>query len=159
MAELTPEALYDAYKDKVLAYLTSRTDSREDAADLCHDVFEQVFRSMARYDPSRSSVSTWIYQITRFTLIDYIRTKHPGERLTGDIAAEDAIEEEFIKKEMLERLAAALDALEQEERDILILRYYKGYSLTDISLITGISYGMVKVKHKKALKKIGAELR
>ena len=85
MAELTPEALYDAYRDKVLAYLTSRTDSREDADDLCHDVFEQVFRSMARYDPSRSSVSTWIYQITRFTLIDYIRTKHPGEKLTGDI--------------------------------------------------------------------------
>ena len=158
MAELTPEALYDAYHDKVLAYLTSRTDSREDADDLCHDVFEQVFRSLPRYDPSKASVSTWIYQITRFTLIDYIRTRHPGERLTGNIPAEDAIEEEYIRKETLKRLAAALAALEREERDVVILRYYKGYSLTDISLLTGISYGMVKVKHKKALRRIGAEL-
>ena len=158
MTKPTAEALYNAYHDKVLAYLTSRTDSREDADDLCHDVFEQVFHSLERYDPAKSSASTWIYQITRFTLIDYIRTKHPGGKLTGDIAAEDALEEKLIQKEMLERLAAALDALEQEERDILILRYYKGYSLKEISLLTGISYGMVKVKHKKALIRIGREL-
>jgi len=158
VSELTPEALYDAYHDKVLAYLTSRTDSREDARDLCHDVFEQVFRSMPRYDPSKASVSTWIYQITRFTLIDHIRKRRPSEQLTGDIPAEDVLEEKLLQKETLERLAAALNALEQEERDIVILRYYKGYSLTEISALTGISYGMVKVKHKKALRRIGAEL-
>ena len=65
MTKPTSEALYNAYHDKVLAYLTSRTDSREDADDLCHEVFEQVFRSLSRYDPAKSSVSTWIYQITR----------------------------------------------------------------------------------------------
>ena len=159
MNELTPEALYDAYRDKVLAYLTGRTDSREDADDLCHDVFEQVFRSLDTYDPSKASVSTWIYQITRFTLIDYIRTKHPGEPLSEGIQAADDTEEELIRRETLKRLAAALRSLDEDERDIVILRYYNGYSLTDISCMTGISYGMVKVKHKKALKKIGAKLR
>ena len=158
MTELTPEALYAAYHDKVLAYLTGRTDSREDADDLCHDVFVQVFRSLERYDASKSSISTWIYQITRFTLIDYIRTKHPNEPLTEDISSMGDLEEEIIQKETLERLAAALAALEQDERDIIILRYYKGYSLTDISYLTGISYGMVKVKHKKALQKIGTDI-
>ena len=158
MTELTAEALYDDYRDKVLAYLTSRTDSRADAEELCQDVFEQVFRSLERYDAAKASVSTWIYQITRFTLIDYIRTKHPAGLLTEDISASDNPEDGYIRREMLERLAAALTALEPEERDIIVLRYYKGYSLTDISHLTGISYGMVKVKHKKALKKLGAYL-
>lgn len=158
MTELTPEALYAAYHDKVLAYLTGRTDSCEDANDLCHDVFEQVFRSLARYDAAKSSISTWIYQITRFTLIDYLRTKHPGEPLTEDISSMGGIEETIIQKETLVRLAAALAALERDERDIIVLRYYNGYSLTEISRRIGISYGMVKVKHKKALKKISTDI-
>ncbi|MBR3640911.1 MAG: RNA polymerase sigma factor, partial [Oscillibacter sp.] len=47
---------------------------------------------------------------------------------------------------------AALKTLEREERDIVVLRYYEGRSLTDISRLTGVSYGMVKVKHKRALR-------
>lgn len=158
MTKPTEDALYQEYRDKVLAYLKSRLESHEDANDLCHDVFLQVFRSLPRYDEAKASISTWIYQITRFTLIDYIRTKHPVNTLTEDIPAADDPEEAFMQRETLQRLAAALAALEQDERDIIIMRYYNGYSLTDISGIIGISYGMVKVKHRKALKKISAKL-
>ena len=91
-------------------------------------------------------------------MIDYIRTKHPSEPLTEEMLTEDDTEEKFINRETLERLAAALTALAREERDIIVLRYYEGYSLTDISRLTGISYGMVKVKHKKALGRISTYL-
>ena len=158
MTILSAQALYETYRDKVLAYLASRTDSREDAEDLCQDVFEQVIRSLSRYDPSKASVSTWIFQITRYTLIDYLRTKHPSEPLTEDIPAAGDLEETVIRKDTLERLSAILNAMRQDERDIIILRYYKGYSLTEIACLLGIGYGMVKVKHKAALKKIGEEL-
>ena len=155
MTKPTEDTLYREYRDKVLAYLKSRLESVEDANDLCHDVFLKVFRSLPRYDETKSSISTWIFRITRFTLIDYIRTKHPGSQLAENIPSGDNLEESFIKGETLQCLAAALAELEQAERDIIIMRYYNGYSLTDISRLTGISYGMVKVKHKKALKKIG----
>ena len=158
MKQMTAEALYDTYRGKVLAYLRGRTDSREDAEDLCQDVFEQILRSFSRYDPAKASVSTWIYQITRFTLIDYLRTKHPNEPLSEELSAADDLEETVIRNDTLRRLAAALNVLERDERDIIILRYYKGYSLTETARLTGIGYGMVKVKHKKALKKIGEEL-
>ena len=154
MTELTRDTIYVAYRDKVLSYLTGRTESREDAEDLCADVFEQVFRALPRYDPGKASLSTWIYQITRFTLIDYIRRKRPGEPLTEDITAADDLEEALIQKETLEQLAAALTALEPELRSIIILRYYRGYTLTDIARMTGRSYGMVKVYHKKALERL-----
>ena len=156
MTKPTEDALYREYRDKVLAYLKSRLESVEDANDLCHDVFLKVFRSLPRYDETKSSISTWIFRITRFTLIDYIRTKHPGSQLAENIPSGDDLEESFIQGETLQCLAAALAELEQAERDIIIMRYYNGYSLTEISRLTGISYGMVKVKHKKALKKIGA---
>ena len=158
MTKPTEDALYREYRDKVLAYLKSRLESVEDANDLCHDVFLKVFRSLPRYDETKSSISTWIFRITRFTLIDYIRTKHPGSQLAENIPSGDDLEESFIQGETLQCLVAALAELEQAERDIIIMRYYNGYSLTDISGIIGISYGMVKVKHRKALKKISAKL-
>ena len=158
MTKPTEDTLYREYRDKVLAYLKSRLESVEDANDLCHDVFLKVFRSLPRYDETKSSISTWIFRITRFTLIDYIRTKHPGSQLAENIPSGDDLEESFIQGETLQCLVAALAELEQAERDIIIMRYYNGYSLTDISGIIGISYGMVKVKHRKALKKISAKL-
>ena len=154
MTVLTRDELYAAYREKVLSYLMGRTEIREDAEDLCEDVFEQVFRSLPRFDPEKASLSTWIYQITRFTLIDYIRMKRPSEPLTEDILAAEDLEEDFIQKETLEQLAAALKTLDREQRDLIILRYYRGYTLTDIARMTGRSYGMVKVTHKKALEQL-----
>ncbi|MBO4897859.1 MAG: sigma-70 family RNA polymerase sigma factor [Clostridia bacterium] len=159
MTNISYEKLYKEYREKVLAYLKSRVAGAEEAEDICQDVFEQILKSLPRYDAERSSVSTWIYNITRFTLIDYIRTKHEGMPLPENMAVLDDIEEKIIRKETLENLAKVLKAMDREERDIIILRYYKGYTLTEIANLTGISYGMVKVKHKKALKKIGEELK
>ena len=158
MTELTGEKLYAVYREKVLAYLTGRTESREDAEDLCEEVFAEVLRCLPRYDPEKASLSTWIFQITRFTLIDYLRTTHTYEPLPEDIRAADDIAEDFIRRETLERLAAALMALKQQERDIIVLRYYRGQTLMEISRLTGISYGMVKVKHKRALNALRAQL-
>ncbi len=159
MTELTGEKLYADYREKVLAYLTGRTESREDAEDLCEEVFAEVLRCLPRYDPEKASLSTWIFQITRFTLIDYLRTAHPSDPLSEDIQTAEDAAEDFIRGETLERLAAALMALKQQERDIIVLRYYRGQTLMEISRLTGISYGMVKVKHQKALKKIAADLK
>ena len=158
MTELTGEKLYAAYRERVLAYLTGRAESREDAEDLCEEVFAEVLRCLPRYDPEKASLSTWIFQITRFTLIDYLRTTHTYEPLPEDIRAADDIAEDFIRRETLECLAAALMALKQQERDIIVLRYYRGQTLMEISRLTGISYGMVKVKHKRALNALRAQL-
>ncbi len=158
MTPLSGDKLYADYRERVLAYLTHRTGRREDAEDLCADIFAEVFRSLPRYDPEKSSVSTWIYRITRSTLIDYLRTKRQSEPLSEDITAADDIDEDLIRRETLERLASALLTLGREERDIIILRYYKGYKLTDVSRLTGISYGMVKVKHGRALSALRARL-
>jgi len=155
---LSAAEIYAAYREKVLAYLTKRTENPEDAKDLCSDVFAEILRCLPKYDPEKASLSTWIYQITRFTYIDYLRKRRQNRPLNEQLADENDLTENYIKKETLERLAAALLTLKQEERDIIVLRYYNGRSLTEISRLTGISYGMVKVKHNKALRMLREKL-
>ena len=84
-------------------------------------------------------------------MIDYLRTRHPAEPLPEELLAADDIEQALLQKETLQRLAAALAALDRALRDIIILHYYHGMTLTQIAEQTGRSYGMVKVYHKKAL--------
>ena len=153
------QEVYSAYRDKVFAYLSGKVSSREDAEDLCSDVFEQVFRSLPRYDPEKATLNTWVFSIARYTLIDYFRR---GRRLSAPIREELADREDpetaLIREETLSRLAAILTEMDREKRDIIVLRYYEGCSLTHISQRTGISYGMVKVKHRQALEYLRRQL-
>ena len=158
MSELTQAQIYAAYREKVFSYLKGRLDSHEDAEDLCQTVFLKVFQSLPRYDAQKASLSTWIYQITRFTLIDYLRTRRQEERISEELTAADDLEASLIQSETLDRLAAALAALDEDMRDIILLHYYKGLPLAEVSRLTGIGYGMVKVKHNKALSLLRTQL-
>ena len=56
---------------------------------------------------------------------------------------------------MLEKLACALEKLPKEQRDAVILLYYKGLDRKTVAEMLGISYGRLRYLHDKALKRIG----
>ena len=151
MSTITEEKLYEEYHDKVFGYIFNHTSHKEDAEDLTNDVFLKAFRSLNSFDESKASVSTWIFTIMRNTLTDHFRRGHISEELDEDFVSSDDIEGSYLRKETLEELADALKELPQEQRDIIILKYYDGLSLTEISEKLDISYGMIKVKHRNAL--------
>ena len=51
-------------------------------------------------------------------------------------------------------LAAALNKRSSEEKDIIVLKYYEGYSLKEIGEKMSLSYGVVKLRHNSALEKM-----
>lgn len=145
------EELYREYHDKVLGYIINHIGNKEEAEDITSEVFLKACRSFAGFDPGKASASTWIYTIMRNTLTDHFRKGSASDELSEDIASSENIEENYLSKEELDRLADALKTLTMEQREIIILRYYDDRSLTEIAQILGISYGMIKVKHKSAL--------
>ena len=143
--------LYEAYHDKVLAYITSRVERRVDAEDLCADVFEKVFLHADSYDASKASASTWIYTIARNAVIDFHRTERRFYEVPEELAEDSEIDDGLLRDETLDELARALSALPEEQRDIIVLRYYRGRTLRDIALTLGLSYGVTKLRHSQAL--------
>ena len=148
------ETLYAQYSSKVMGYIHARVRNRADAEDLCSDVFEKVQRKMGDFDPSKASVSTWIFTITRNTVIDYYRRTRPTEEPDENLADNTEIDEGLLNSESLSELAGALRALPEEMRDIIVLRYYDGKPLTEIAEMMGLSYGAVKLRHQSALAKM-----
>ena len=151
MTPAEQEKLYTEYRGKVLGYIRSRINNRDDAEDLCEDVFVKVFAAGDRYDSEKASPGTWIYAITRNTVIDWLRRTRPGEELPEDLADEAQPEDEVMRTSLLDELAAALETLPNELTDIIVLRYYDRMPLTEVADRLGLSYGMTKLRHQKAL--------
>ena len=143
--------LYVEYHDRVMGYLSARIRSKADAEDLCQDVFEKVFTKFDSYDPQKSSISTWIFTITRNRVIDFFRKNHPSSEIDENMAEDASVDDDLLNNETLKELAAALVKLPVDMRDIIVLRYYDKLPLTDISKKMGISYGAIKIRHAKAL--------
>lgn len=152
MTAAEKERLYKEYRGKVLSYIRSRVNCLQDAEDLCEDVFVKAFSSSADYDAEKASPGTWIYTITRNTVIDYYRKVRPTVEIPEDLADDDTPEESVIGAELLEQLAKALEGLPEDLTEIIVLCYYDRLPLTEIAAKLNMSYGMVKIRHQKALK-------
>lgn len=143
--------IYQTYQPKVFGYMISKVNNAELSEDLTADVFLKVYEKLDDFDETKASVSTWIYTIAKNRLTDYFRTRRVFEEVPETLNDGSDVEEEVCNREMLDKLAASLKKLPERERDIIILRYYSGFTLKEIAEKLRISYAYVKVLQNKAL--------
>lgn len=146
--------IYKEYYGKILAYIRSRIPHPQDAEDLCSAVFEKVLEHLDTYDAHRASTATWIYRIARNAVADYYRNRRADAALDENLPAPEYADDALFRSETLSALADALKHLRQQERDIIILHYYTGCSLKEISERMGIPYRTVKLRKQQALERL-----
>lgn len=144
--------IYETYKPKVSGYLHARVPCEADADDLVHDVFEKIYKKYASFDSRKASISTWVFTITRNTLVDYLRRYRPWEELYESIVSDEMVDDRLMTDELLDELAKALMLLPTDQKDLIVMRYCDRLPLTEISARIDRSYGAVKIIHNKALK-------
>lgn len=151
------EQIYLEYYPKVLRYLNSRVERVQDAEDLAQTVFFKVYSKIDMFDSEKSSISTWIFNITRNTLIDHHRSmsfrQHDEIPETMADESDDALAD-LLTEEMLEHLAEALEQLTEEERNLIVMHYYNNYTMLKIAEMMCRPYGQIKRLHMKAMQKL-----
>ncbi len=153
------DKVYLDYKDKVTAYVRSRIENKYDVEDIVSTVFLKIYQKIDSFDESKASLSTWIYTITRNTVIDYFREIKTHIEFLDEIEADTLSADSLVDDELLEDLAYALETLSERERDLIILHYYKGYTLKRISEMMDMSYINAKLIHTKALSMLRLNMR
>ena len=151
--------IYAQYRDKVFGFVRSKIYNQTEVEDIVQTVFLKVYSNLDKYDETKASLSTWIYTITRNTVYDYLKAKRDRpvfELLDNtEAAAEEAPDEELLSNETLEELACALEKLPQDQRDVVILLYYKELDRKTVAEMFGITYGQLRYLHDKAIKRLG----
>lgn len=146
------EALYAEYAGKVRGYVFGKLSNKADTEDVVSDVFLKVYEKYPTFDADRASVSTWVYTITRNTVIDYFRAHRTCAELPEDLPDEGGVDDGLLRQESLRMLGEALGKLDDRSRALIVLRYYKRMPLKDTAARMGVSYAYVKVLHKEALR-------
>ena len=145
------ERVYLDYRDKVRRYISGKVRNIHDIEDLTSDVFVKVYEKLEKFDGEKASVSTWVYTITRNTVIDFYLTNKTCEELPETLVSDDGVDENVIKEESLSELCDALESLDERSRDLIIFHYYKGLTLKEIAEKMSISYSYAKLLHNNAL--------
>lgn len=150
--------IYAQYRDKVFGFVRSKIYNQTEVEDIVQTVFLKVYSNLDKYDETKASLSTWIYTITRNTIYDYLKEKrdHPVlELIENTEESEEKTDDSLLNQEALEELACALQKLPQNQRDIIILIYYKNLDRRKVAEMFGMTYGQVRYLHDKAIKRLG----
>ena len=168
IAERRPEALaalWDRHAPNLLALV--RRILGEEAEDVVQEAFVHVWNHAARYDPSRSSVSTWLVLITRSRAIDRLRHRQVVDRtheasqreVPPDGHASPEGVESVLTRERRERVRRELENLPPEQRQVLEMAFYEGLSQAEIAARADLPLGTVKTRTLLAMKKLRSALR
>lgn len=139
-----------------------------DDAQLAEDVVQQVFLALwtgSGYDPGRGAVSTWLLSVTHHKAVDALRRESTRrKRLAGEQAllelraAGPGPEDEAWARLRAERTRDALRGLPAEQREVLLLAYYGGYTQREIAELTGLPIGTVKSRTLAAMRRLRGRL-
>jgi RNA polymerase sigma factor (sigma-70 family) len=146
--------IYAALGATVLSYL-QRLVGRDDAEDVLQRVFFEVWRHHGRYDPSRS-LTAWVLGIARNRAIDHLRRQRNTAvalETLDDLPGEDG-------RDLTERYARshevrnALNRLPLEQREVLVLAYFGGYTQSQIATYLDLPLGTVKARAFRGLRRL-----
>lgn len=169
------ETLVTRHKRGIYNFILRSVRDRARADELLQEVFLRVVRAKDRYERT-AKFTTWIYAIARNLCVDESRrarfrdhqsldAKRPGR--DGDagsnllsrmpakgVATDDAAEAPTLRK----RMAAAIDELPDDQREVFLLRQLSGLSFREIGETLGVPENTVKSRMRYALEKLRDKL-
>jgi RNA polymerase sigma-70 factor (ECF subfamily) len=147
------ETLYLNYHRRLARFLSRFTPRYENVEEIINDTFMAVWQS-AKDFRNASQVSTWILGIAYRTALNSLRRQknHAAARNLDD-CPEQTIDP-MLETEVQDWLAHGLNRLPVEQRLTLELAYHMGYSMEEISAITGAPVGTVKARMFHAREKL-----
>ncbi len=154
------ESIYRDLWEKIYNYIYYRVQNAEEAKELTQDVFGRVYKSEQRKELDSNKLTSYTYTTAKNIVYDTWRKngRHP-QVIHLDKVSEEEInltDQKNIDQTLI--LKEALQSLPKDSRRIISLRIIEGYSVEDVSKITGKPKGTIKSMQYRALKKLKEEL-
>lgn len=155
--------LYDGHHEQIFRYVWSRVRHKEVAEDLTGEIFTRMVSHLPNYQPQQAPFRAWLYQIARNLIVDHFRrngnpTAVPLHRV--DLATTKSNPDTFVDRHLsLQKVQAALERIDAEQRDVILMRFVLGLSLQEVADTLGKSVGAVKSIQHRGLKTLRATLK
>lgn len=152
--------IYDAYARPIYHYHYSRVGNAPDAEDLTSQTFMAVLEALPRYQ-HHGRFTAWIFQIARNKVMDHFR-KNPGmsDVTTASVAdpLQSAALEAIYQQDAKLQLKALLRLLDDDERELLCLRFTAELSFVQIGQLLGRSEDAVRKSVRRILDRLAVQM-
>lgn len=148
--------LYVRYSDNVYGYVRSIVRDEKEAEDLTQHVFLKLITAIVKYDDRGVPFSAWLLRLARNAALDHLRRRRatPAEEVYGADAQFDADSLDSARD-----LHAALDALPEEQRSVVVMRHVIGLTPPEIARRMGRSESSIHGLHHRGRRALQQELR
>jgi RNA polymerase sigma-70 factor (ECF subfamily) len=153
--------LYERYHEPIYLYIFRRTTDEMLTADLCSQVFLKAMQKIHRYEYQGVPFSAWLYRIASNEIAQYFRKANKNRVVTIEDAPLSHLAEEIgreIPEDLTPLLVQALDALKEEDLQIIELRFFEERPYKEVGEILGITENYAKVKTFRILNRIKKNL-
>ena len=154
--ERAVEELYQRYSGPLYSLAYQVTGGERFAQDVVQETFVAVWKDAARFDPSKGSVSPWLFSLARHKAIDLVRREANIRKRTVDAdleleVADDDVGEEAWMRIRRDRVREAVAELTPLQREALELAFFNGLTHVEVSEQLGIPLGTAKTRIRSAL--------
>ena len=153
-------ALYDALAPRVFGMCRRVLRNGAQAEEVTQEVMVEVWRTAARYDSAKGSVSSWVLTMAHRRAIDLYRSRRTTaqrERLYATKDAEpayDRVAEKAIAHAEAGHVRDCLDALTALQREAIMLAYYDGHTYPEVAQALDIKLPTVKGRIRDGLRRL-----
>jgi RNA polymerase sigma-70 factor (ECF subfamily) len=140
--------------------------SDDEARDVAQEAFLRAFRHLHSFK-EEARFSSWLYQIALNLCRDRLRRRRGREFVSLDVVTEAAPAALRAEPSALERveaqdlsrvIAAAVDTLSEEQREVVVLKEYQGLTFPEIAEVLGVPVSTVKTRLYRALSQLRVKL-
>jgi RNA polymerase sigma-70 factor (ECF subfamily) len=147
-------ALYTRYHQNIYRFLYYRTGDPQIAEDLTSDVFLKMVQALPSYRLDSTPFQAWLFQIARNLAIDHYRraTTHPVAFLSENLNSLEMDLDSTIEFNLTCRgLADALARLDENQRDVVLLRFIQGMPIAEAASVLHKSEDAIKALQRRGL--------
>jgi RNA polymerase sigma-70 factor (ECF subfamily) len=159
------EVIFDRHAGAAFSLAYRMCGRRAMAEDIAQEAFVSLWRSGARYDRARGSVRSWVLSAVHNRAIDAFRRDSAKSSLdVGDEGLAERLESgertdrEAERRDDARQVRTALNELPGEQRQVIELAYFGGFTHTQIAEMLGLPAGTVKGRMRLGLSKLRMSL-
>jgi RNA polymerase sigma factor (sigma-70 family) len=152
------EVLYDMYSSSLFGVIARIVVDIPVAEDILQETFVKIWRSFSSYSAEKGRLFTWMVNIARNLSIDKIRSKDfknqsKNHELENNVTFIDEQRNTVYKPELL-GIKELVQTLKPEQKSILDLVYFKGYTHVEAADELGIPLGTIKTRLRMAIQQL-----
>lgn len=147
--------LYLRYRDNIYGLVCSMVRDEHEAEDITQHLFARLPRALANYEPRRVPFSGWILRVAHNAAVDHMRMRRPVP--CEDVQPITEVDRDD-SRERCRELRTALEALPEDQRRVIVLRFIVGLTPAEVAVCMHRSEDAIHALQHRARRALMADL-